>query len=131
MAVFFIMSGLINVLDNTSEAVELAEKKYRKEIIKFGEWLYPNSQGKFVFDKDKASKVVRNFKNKVRKSLNMTRGHQSIKEIDTNPDVVAGEVEDLILTENGVDAIFSVNENTADYIGAQYKDVSIAIDEDL
>ena len=117
-----------------TENVNLADKKYKKQILRFGKWLYDsaNSGGSGVFEvtKERAKELVRNFKEKALENVPVTRGHATISEVDRNPDLVAGYVEDLELGEDGVYAVFRTADDRADEeIETKYKNVSSSVDE--
>lgn len=111
------------LVDSTSEMIELEDKKFRKQVLRYGKWNY--GQGVFEVTRDLVSQLVRNWKNKVWQNIPVTRGHQDNQALEEKPELVAGYVVDLEQTENGLDAIIELE--NGEEIGKKYKDVSAGI----
>jgi hypothetical protein len=119
----------INLNDGSID-YDLADKRYKKQILRFGKWLYDDAEnGEFEVTKEKAEEMVKNFKERVIENVPVTRGHVSQEELDKNPDLIAGYVEDLDVEEDGVYAVIKTVDDDADTeIASKYKNVSASID---
>lgn len=120
--------------DSDGDTVQLKDKRFKKQVLRVGKWLYDNATsggpGVFEVTKEKAKELVENFKNRVIENVPVTRGHVRQSEMDKNPNLVAGYVEDLELDDDKVYAVFKTEDDDADEeIGKKYKNVSLSIDE--
>lgn len=115
-----------------SDTIDLKDKRFKKQILRWGRWFHDNAQdGVFEVTKDKVSQLVKNFKEKVIENVPVLRGHHTQDEADANPDLIAGEIEDLELQDDGLYAVIKTTDDKADeQIGTKYKNVSLSIDED-
>ena len=105
-------------------------KQFWKQICKFGEYVNPNSNGKMILDKKFADEMVGNFKSGKYGVVPVPLGHpkDSIELAELN----RGEVKDLKITDDGIDALIEIRDNdTADKIEKRLiPDVSMGFSED-
>lgn len=105
-------------------------KQFWKQICKFGEYVNPNGNGKMILDKKFADEMVRNFKSGKYGVVPVPLGHpkDSIELAELN----RGEVKDLKITDDGIDALIEIRDNdTADKIEKRLiPDVSMGFSED-
>lgn len=120
----------ISIINNESPLVELGERKFKKQILRFGEWNHATAKNaKLVINKEKALEIIRNFKNGAIENIPVFLGHHTQREAESNPDLIGGYVENLELTDDGIDAVLNIKDRIAGLIGDTYKNVSAAIDE--
>lgn len=115
---------------NDSKGVDLADKKYKKQILRYGKWLYEDApDGEFEVTPDNAKVLVDNFNKKTVENVPVTRGHVTQEEMDKNPKLIAGYVEELEIQDDGVYAVIKTADDDADEeIETKYKNVSVSID---
>lgn len=105
-------------------------KQFWKQICKFGEYVNPNGNGKMILDKKFADEMVGNFKSGKYGVVPVPLGHpkDSIELAELN----RGEVKDLKITDDGIDALIEIRDNdTADKIEKRLiPDVSMGFSED-
>ena len=105
-------------------------KQFWKQICKFGEYVNPNGNGKMILNKKFADEMVGNFKSGKYGVVPVPLGHpkDSIELAELN----RGEVKDLKITDNGIDALIEIRDNdTADKIEKRLiPDVSMGFSED-
>ena len=111
---------------NSTDAIELDGNKFRKQVLKTGEWYHWDANGGILtIDKNSVDSLVKNFKEKTIEHVYVPLTHTS------DPIRNAGEVIDLIPTKNGLDAICEIKD---DKVSKKIRDglikcVSVSIDE--
>lgn len=118
------------IFTNNDNLIELSDKRYRKQILRLGEWRHSTARdGVLSVTKEKALRMVENFKNKVIENVPVLRGHHTQAQAEANPHLIAGYVEDLELADDGVYAVLNLEDEATQEVGKKYKNVSAAIDE--
>lgn len=111
---------------NSTDAIELDGNKFRKQVLKTGEWYHWDANGGILtIDKNSVDSLVKNFKAKTIEHVYVPLTHTN------DPIKNAGEVIDLIPTKNGLDAICEIKD---DKVSKKIRDglikcVSVSIDE--
>jgi len=111
---------------NSTDAIELDGNKFRKQVLKTGEWYHWDANGGILtIDKNSVDSLVKNFKEKTIEHVYVPLTHTN------NPIKNAGEVVDLIPTKDGLDAICEIKD---DEVSKKIRDglikcVSVSIDE--
>ena len=112
---------------NNSDTIELDGNRFRKQLLKKGQWYHWDAEGGILdITKNAISKIVKNYKNKTIEHVYVPLTHS------TNPAKNTGEVVDLIQTKDGLDAICEIKDKK---VVKKIKDglikcVSASIDED-
>lgn len=108
--------------DAPSDVISLGDggKRFRKQIVKFGDWVDPhNRRNKMVLDRKWGEQVLANFKSKVVGRIPVPVGHP------LNPSDLAamnkGELVDVELADDGVYGVLDIRDGNA----------AKAIEEDL
>lgn len=117
----------ISLINSSPELIELGEKRFKKQILRKGEWEYGGS--KLSITQEKLERIKKNFEDRVIENLPIFRGHASQKEAEQNPNIVAGYIESLEIDGNGLNAVMSVDDRAVGDVGKVYKNVSVALDE--
>jgi len=117
----------ISLINSSPELIELGEKRFKKQILRKGEWEYGGS--KLSITQEKLERIKKNFEDRVIENLPIFRGHASQKEAEQNPNIVAGYIESLEIDGNGLNAVMSVDDRAVGDVGKIYKNVSVALDE--
>ena len=101
------------------------KKTVQKQILRYGEWKNPNAKnGVLSITKDYIQQLVDNFKHTP--FVPVLRGHVANNDAEANTDlIVAKNITDLSMDEQGLNATFEVDESELD----KYNDVSASIDE--
>lgn len=111
---------------NNTDTIDLDGNKFRKQILKTGRWYHWDAEGGVLkINKDAIGTIVKNFKDNIVEHVYVPLTH--------TPDPVknAGEVLDLIPTEDGLDAVCEIkDENVSEKIkDGLIKCVSASIEE--
>jgi len=112
---------------NNSDIIELDGNKFRKQLLKTGQWYHWDAEGGILDITKKAiGNIVKNFEKKTIEHVYVPLTHS------TNPSKNTGEVTKLIQTEDGLDAICEIKDEK---VVKKIKDglikcVSASIDED-
>jgi len=112
---------------NNTDTIELDGNKFRKQLLKTGKWYHWDADGGILdINKDSINTIAKNFKDKTIEHVYVPLSHTS------DPIKNAGEVVDLIPTEDGLDIICEIkDEKVAQKIrDGLIKCVSASIDED-
>jgi hypothetical protein len=111
----------------TGEAKALSPRLFRKQILRFSEIDYHGRPIKF--DKDYANAVVQSFRDSAFDTVPFVLADADNKHT-RDPERVRGEVVDLEVTDNGLDALVSLTESAASLIKEHPKmGVSVSIRE--
>ncbi|MBW2600097.1 MAG: hypothetical protein JRC60_08520, partial [Deltaproteobacteria bacterium] len=115
---------LYELTNRESDTVAMEDRKYRKELIRAGEWVHPQAPNmKFKVTLDRMKEWLKNFKKGLFKVF-IPKRHSE------NPDDNTGWVEDLQIEGKKLYGVLNVqDEETAQKIDAgTIQDVSISID---
>jgi hypothetical protein len=112
--------------------VELDDgRRYRKQLVKFGNWVNPSDpRKKMVLDKTWAAQVVQNFKDKVLNKVPVVEGHPK-----TSGELLAstrGWLAGLSIEDDGVygELDITASDTTSKIDNGLFDDVSISFDPD-
>lgn len=120
------MTEKLFLAELSSDTLELGEKMFKKQVLRYGKWNYNGSD--FVVDENLVDTLISNFQNGVWQNIPVTRGHKENEVLEEHPEYVVSYVKALEKDSNGLNMVFTVDdEESADEVIKKYRDVSAGI----